>query len=151
MDRVCVNEGIYISILIPFLFDLKSSRRSSRCDIHDCQCLCVCGRLLHTLCKFGQCCVSCTYIIVSYLTVIGMHKMQGRVYPNYCQTTIFSLLLIVASLLSWDYLVMTHPLLIAGNLPIKTLVRRQLPTNPHTCAWFVYIHTLTQPSYIRMS
>ena len=45
--------------------------------------------------------------------------------PNYCQITI---LLVVDSLSSQDYLMMTHCLHVAGNLPIKTLVARQLPT-----------------------
>ena len=69
----------------------------------------------------------------SYLTVIGVHEMHGQVHPNYCQTTI---LLIVDPLSSWDYLMMTHPLY--SNLPIKTLVARQLlqRDNVYTCEYY---------------
>ena len=56
----------------------------------------------------------------SYLPVIGVHEMHGRMHPNYWQITI---LLVLA------YFMMTQPLPIAGKLPIKTLVAKQLPTN----------------------
>ena len=51
-------------------------------------------------------------------------------HPNYCQITI---LLVVDHLSSWVYLMMTHPLRVAGNLPIKTLVARRLPTSTLVC------------------
>ena len=59
----------------------------------------------------------------SYLTVIGVHEMHGRMHPNYRQITI---LLVVNLCSSLAYFMMTHPL---PKLPIKTLVARQLPTN----------------------
>ena len=52
--------------------------------------------------------------------------MHGRVHPNYCQITI---LLVVDPLSSWNYLMMTHSIHVAGDLPIETLVARLLPTN----------------------
>ena len=61
----------------------------------------------------------------SYLTVIGVHEMHT--------------LLVVDLFSSLDYLMMTHHLHIAGNLPIKTSVARQLPTNIHT-----HTHSHTQ-------
>ena len=64
----------------------------------------------------------------SYLPVIGMHEMHGRMHPNYCQITI---LLVVDLYSSLAYFLMTQPLPIAGKLPINTLVARQLPTNVH--------------------
>ena len=40
---------------------------------------------------------------------------------------------------------MTHPLLVAGKLPIKTLVAKQLPTNTHIHTHtHTYKHTHTQ-------
>ena len=48
--------------------------------------------------------------------------------PNYCQITI---LLVVDLCSSLAYFMMTHPLPIAGKLPIKTLVAGQLPINIH--------------------
>ena len=72
----------------------------------------------------------------SYLTVIGVHEMHGRMHPNHCQITI---LLVVHLSSSLAYFMMTHPLPIAGTLPIKTLVARQLPTNiiihVHSCVY----------------
>ena len=59
----------------------------------------------------------------SYLTVIGVHEMHGRMHPNYCQMTI----LLVVDLCSSLAYFMIQPLPIAGKLPIKTLVARQLP------------------------
>ena len=64
----------------------------------------------------------------SYMTLIGMHEMHGRVYPNKCYVTD---LLVVDLRSSLAYFMMTHPLPVAGKLPIKTLVARQLPTNDH--------------------
>ena len=60
------------------------------------------------------------------LTVIGVHEMHGRMHPNYCQITI---LLVVHLCSSLAYFMMAQPLPIAGKLPIKTLVARQLPTS----------------------
>ena len=52
----------------------------------------------------------------------GGSEMHGRMHPNYCQKTI---LLVVDSCSSLAYFIMTHPLPIAGKLPIKkTLVAR---------------------------
>ena len=65
-------------------------------------------------------------IIYSYLPVIGVDEMHGRMHPNYWQITI---LLVVDLCSSLAYFVMTHLLPIAGKLPIKTLVVKQLPTN----------------------
>ena len=64
----------------------------------------------------------------SYLPVIGVHEMHGRMHPNYWQITI---LLVVDLCSSLAYFMMTQPLPIAGKLPIKTLVAKQLPTNSH--------------------
>ena len=63
---------------------------------------------------------------ISYLPVIGVHEMHGRMHPNYWQITI---LLVVDLCSSLAYFMMTQPLPIAGKLPIKTLVAKQLPTN----------------------
>ena len=54
---------------------------------------------------------------------------MGRMHSNYWQITI---LLVVDLCSSLGYFMMTQPLPIAGKLPIKTLVARQLPTNTHT-------------------
>ena len=51
-------------------------------------------------------------------------------HPNYCQITI---LLVVDLCSSLAYFMVIQPLPIAGKLPIKTLVARQLPTRSHTC------------------
>ena len=57
-----------------------------------------------------------------------VQEIHARMHPNYCQITI---LLVVDPLSSWVYLMMTHghPLRVAGNFPINTLVARQLPTD----------------------
>ena len=65
----------------------------------------------------------------SYLPVIGVHEMHGRMHPNYWQITI---LLVVDPCSSLAYFMMTQPLPLAGKLPIKTLVAKQLPTKEHT-------------------
>ena len=52
-------------------------------------------------------------------------------------------LLVVDLRSSLAYSMMTHPLPIAGKLPIKTLVARQLPTNAHTCIVHTHTHTCT--------
>ena len=54
--------------------------------------------------------------------------MHDRIHPNYWQITI---LLVVDLCSSLDYFMMTQPLPIAGKMPIKTLVAKQLPTNHH--------------------
>ena len=73
----------------------------------------------------------------SYLPVIGMHEMHGRMHPNYRQITI---LLVVDLCSSLAYFMMTQPLPIAGKLPIKTLVAKQLPTN--VIKWLVWVSPL---------
>ena len=62
------------------------------------------------------------------LLAIGVHEMRGRMHPTYWQITI---LLVVDLCSSLAYFMMTQPLPIAGKLPIKTLVAKQLPTNMH--------------------
>ena len=71
---------------------------------------------------------TCTHLHNSYLPVIGVHEMHD---PNYWQITI---LLVVDLYSSLAYFMMTQPLPIAGKLPIKTLVAKQLPTN-------MYVHS----------
>ena len=66
------------------------------------------------------------YVHNSYLPVIGVHEMHGRMHPNYWQITI---LLVVDLCSSLGYFMMTQPLPITGKLPTKTLVAKQLPTN----------------------
>ena len=79
-------------------------------------------------------------IIYNYLTVIGVHEMHGQMHPYYCQITS----LLVADLCSsLAYSMMTQPLPIAGKLPIKTLVARQLPTSMHNIVSLV--HTPLSP------
>ena len=93
--------------------------------------LCLCTSTLYTL-WVGISCLSlytCTCIHNRYLPVIGVHEMHGRMHPNYWQITI---LLVVDLCSSLAYFMMTQPLPIAGKLPIKTLVAKQLPTNVHT-------------------
>ena len=75
----------------------------------------------------------------SYLTVFGVHEMHGRMHPNYCQITI---LLVVDLCSSLAYFMMTQPLPIAGKLPIKTLVARQLPTNVYNVMLGNYQHNV---------
>ena len=55
--------------------------------------------------------------------------MHGRMHSNYCQITI---LLVVDLCSSLAYFMMTQLLPIAGKLPIKTFVAKQLhvPTSP---------------------
>ena len=65
---------------------------------------------------------------VLYRALVGVHEMHGRMHPNYYQITV---LLVVDLCSSLAYLMMTQPIPIAGKLPIKTLVARQLPTNVH--------------------
>ncbi|MCG8626412.1 MAG: hypothetical protein MJE68_30990, partial [Proteobacteria bacterium] len=60
-----------------------------------------------------------------------MHLM----HPNYWQITI---LLVVDLYSSLAYFMMTHPLPIAGKLPIKTLVAKQLPTSMYICTNYMY-------------
>ena len=69
-----------------------------------------------------------SYLPVIGVHSIGVHEMHGRMHPNYWQITI---LLVVDLCSSLAYFMMTQPLPIAGKLPIKTLVAKQLPTNVH--------------------
>ena len=69
------------------------------------------------------------HVYNSYLLVIGVHEMHGRMHPNYWQITI---LLVVDLCSSLTYFMMTQPLPIAGKLPIEILVAKQLPTNTYT-------------------
>ena len=78
----------------------------------------------------------------SYQPVIGMHEMHGRMHPNYWQITI---LLVVDLCSSLAYFMMTHPLPIAGKLPIKTLVTKQLPTNTHVHVYTQYTLMIKEP------
>ena len=59
--------------------------------------------------------------------------MHDQVHPNYWQITI---LLVVDLRSSLAYFMMTQALPIAGKLPIKTLVAKQLPTN--VCVMCMY-------------
>ena len=70
-------------------------------------------------------CTHTLYNYSSYMTLIEVHEMHGRVHPSLCHVTD---LLVVDLCSSLAYFMMTHPLPIAGKLPIKTLVARQLPT-----------------------
>ena len=60
------------------------------------------------------------------MTVIGVHKMHGRMHPNYCHITILFVVDLCSSL---EYFMMTHPLPIASKMPTKTSTAKQLPTN----------------------
>ena len=82
---------------------IKRSLRSAKCT---------CIRLALTTTR----CYHNCYTHNSYLTVIGVHEMHGRMHPNYCQITI---LLVVDLRSSLAYFMMTHHLPIAGKLPIK--------------------------------
>ena len=53
-------------------------------------------------------------------------------HPDYCQITTL-LVFDLCSLLA--YFMITHPLLIADKLPIKTLVARQLPISMYVCMY----------------
>ena len=72
-------------------------------------CVCVC------VCVCAHDCVYIYYVHSSYMTLIGMHEMHGRVNPNQRHITD---LLVIDSHSSLAYLMMTHPLPIAGKLPI---------------------------------
>ena len=60
------------------------------------------------------------------MIVIGVHASLSNMHPNYYQIII---LLVVDLCSSLAYFMMTQSLPIAGKLPIKTLVARQLPTS----------------------
>ena len=75
-----------------------------------------------------------THTCNSCKTLIGVHEMHGRMHPNWGLATI---LLAHDPLSSLAYPRIIHTPLAVGNLPIKTLVARQQPTNKHT-------HTHTQ-------
>ena len=51
--------------------------------------------------------------------------MHGQMHPNYFQMTLSLVVDLYSSLV---YFMMIQPLPIAGKLPIKTMVARQLPT-----------------------
>ena len=68
--------------------------------VHMCVCVCVCVRARVCMCVYVHVCV-CGHAFVSDLTVIGVHKMRGRMPPQ---------------LLSSAYRMMIHPLPVAGNL-----------------------------------
>ena len=83
----------------------------------------------------------------SYMTLIGVHEMHGRVHPNECHVTD---LLAVDLCSSLAYFMTTHPLLVASKLPIKALVAKQLQTHTHACTHtrarahtHTHIHTRT--------
>ena len=86
----------------------------------------------------------CMYIAYnSYLPVIGVHEMHGRMHPNYWQITILLVVDLCSSLADF---IMIQPLPIAGNLPIKTLVAKQLPTNNNIiimCVQRIWVCTRT--------
>ena len=75
-----------------------------------------CRTCKHMICSLIE------LIYNSYLPVIGVHEMHGRMHPNYWQITI---LLVVDLCSSLAYFMITQPLPIAGKLP---LVAKQLPT-----------------------
>ena len=92
----------------------------------------------------------CAHVHVhSYMTLIGVHEMHGRVHPNYATD-----LLVVDLRSSLAYFMMTHPLLIVNKLPIKTLVAKQLPANIHTCMScfhnYATVHTSTHAVYMNL-
>ena len=71
--------------------------------------------------------------------------MHGQMH---CQITI---LLVVDTLSSSAYPMMTHPFPVPSNLPIKTLVARQLPTNGYTKqleVQHVYAGSSTECTYV---
>ena len=55
--------------------------------------------------------------------------MNGRMYPNLCHVTV---LFAHDPLSSSAYPMITNTYQVTGNLPIKTLVARQLQTHTHT-------------------
>ena len=91
--------------------------------MHVCKCMHACMYV---------CIYVCMYVCNSYLTVIGVHEVHGRMHRNNYQITI---LLVVDPLSSSAYPMMTHPSPVPGNLPIKTLVARQLPTSMYVCIY----------------
>ena len=82
---------------------------------------------------------ACAQCHSSYMTLIGVHKMHGRVPPNYCHVTN---LFVHGPFLSSGYpkIIYTHP--IANNLPIKILIARQLQTHTHTHTHTHHTHML---------
>ena len=75
---LCVSACVYVCVYV-----------------YVCLCLCACVSLCACACKYVCVCIgACVYIRVcvcmflctrsSYLTVIGMHVMHGRIHPNYC-------------------------------------------------------------------
>ena len=103
-------------------FDLKNKRLYDR--LHG-----WCTEWVHIK-HYHYACIQVASANNSYQPVIGMHEMHGRMHPNYWQITI---LLVVDLCSSLAYFMMTQPIPIAGKLPIKTLVAKQLPTNMYAC------------------
>ena len=68
-------------------------------------------------------CMACNVFLtvanISYLTVIGVHKMHGQMHPNYCQMTILLVVDLCSLCSSLAYFMMTQPLSKAGKLPLK--------------------------------
>ena len=89
---------------------------------------------IHTIHSVG----THTHTHDSYLIVIVVHELHGRMHHKYCQITI---LLAHNPLSSSAYPMITHPPPVADNLPTKTLVARQLPTNTHT---YSLTHIITE-------
>ena len=75
-----------------------------------------------------------THIVVTYMTLTVVHKLHGRVYPmhiwpiNVMQLICWQLISVLITGLLYD----DPPPSIAGKLPIKVLVARQLSTHTHT-------------------
>ena len=90
----------------------------------------------------------CT-IYSSYLTVIVVHEMHGRMHHNHCQITN---LLAHDLLSSFAYPMTTHPLPLASNKPIKTLVIGFNNVNgmkaAALCTWTPMGVLITMHSYI---
>ena len=62
----------------------------------------------------------------SHMPLLGMHEMHGRMHPKWGHVII---LLVHDPLLSSTYPMIIHTHHVAGNLPKKTLVAKQRPTN----------------------
>ena len=96
--------------------------------VYICMCACVCL-------VWGY-----THTYNSYLPVIGVHEMRGRMHPNYCQITILLVVDLCSSLASF---MMIQPLPIADKLPIKLwLLGNYQQTRVHMCTC-AHIHTST--------
>ena len=77
--------------------------------------------------------------------------MHSQVHPNYCHVTDLLVVNLRSSLASFTTTYM-YLLLIAGKLPIKFLVAKQLPTNTHThthttvVTWVHEMHGYVHPN-----